>query len=466
MSRLRSAISWLLPSVAILGSCGWLGLVEPTEARYAEIAREMLASGNWLTPHLNGIPHFAKPPLAYWAAASGMALLGANEWGARLGVALAAAFVLWCTARMARQVGNALGPAFLASTVLFFALSHQLSTDMFLAAAVAGFYAAIFDPRSRGSLWPFVALGVGFMAKGPVLFVLTVAPVLLASWWARDASPARALANWRGWLLFAVIGLPWYLIVLSRTPGLLTYFLHHQLWERYTTTVHQRGGPVYYFLVVILVGALPWTLPALRAWRQAAREAGRRSITDSLLASWVVVPMVFFSFSGSKLPAYVLPLFPALAVLASSWPTPERSGKWLKIAFVLLAVEIALLAAATPFDSQIGSCRGIVEKLKEARRPGELVVEFGVFNAGVPFYLRETVRMIEVPRELTFGKPEVHALAFLTRREFARLVRTQGRAWVVGNGEAMEGMAIPLGFKATRVAGSGNQTLVLLEWVR
>ncbi|HYQ90001.1 MAG TPA: phospholipid carrier-dependent glycosyltransferase, partial [Candidatus Binatia bacterium] len=249
MNRLRAALAWLLPACGLIASCGWLGLIEPTETRYAEIAREMLASRDWLIPRLNGIPHFAKPPLAYWSAASGMAVLGVNEWGARLGAALAASFVLWCTARMARQAGGALAPAFLVSSVFFFALSHQLASDIFLAAAVAGFYAAILDPRTRASLWLFVALAVGFMAKGPVVLVLTVAPALLAAAWARDASPARALASWRGWLLFVVIALPWYLVVLIRTPGLWTFFFQRQIWERYATTVHQRGGPIYYFLI-------------------------------------------------------------------------------------------------------------------------------------------------------------------------------------------------------------------------
>jgi hypothetical protein len=93
-------------------------------------------------------------------------------------------------------------------------------------------------------------------------------------------------------------------------------------------------------------------------------------------------------------------------------------------------------------------------------------VEYGKFNAGVPFYLGETVPMLDVPRDLTFADSGARARAFLTRREFAGKVRTQGRAWVVGNKEAVEAMAIPLGFKASSVAGSGDQTLLLLEWVR
>jgi len=346
LTRWRSALAWLLPACGIILSCGWIGLIEPTETRYAEIAREMLKSGDWLIPRLNGIPHFHKPPIAYWATASGMALLGVNEWGARLGLALAAGFVLWCVARMAKVAGGALSPALLASSILFFVLAHQLASDMFLAAAVAGFYVAILDPGARQGVWPFVALAMGFMIKGPVVLVLTVAPVLLAALWVRDGTLVRWLASLRGWLLFALIALPWYILVLVRTPGLWTYLLQHQLWERYTTTVHQRGGPIYYFLGVLLVGALPWTWAALRRLVGAARAAtAQRSPTDAILASWVLLPLVFFSFSGSKLPAYVLPVFPALAVLASVWPSEARRGHWLRISLVLFAVFTAARSA-------------------------------------------------------------------------------------------------------------------------
>jgi len=463
LNRLRAALAWLLPACGLVASCGWLGLIEPTETRYAEIAREMLASRDWLIPRLNGIPHFAKPPLAYWSAASGMALLGVNAWGARVGVALAASFMLWCTARMAQRAGGALAPAFLVSSVLFFAVSHQLASDIFLAAAVAGFYAAMFDPRGRASLWPYVALAVGFMAKGPVVLILTVAPALLAAVWARDGSPARALASWRGWLVFAVIALPWYVVVLVRTPGLWTYFLHRQLWDRYATTLHQRGGPIYYFLVVVLVGALPWTFPALREWWHAAREARRRNLPDALLASWIGLPMVFFSFSGSKLPAYVLPLFPALALLASCWPKPERRGHWLRIALVTFAVLLALLAALTPFDSRLGSPRSLARSIQDLRRPGEHIVEYGVFNAGVPFYLGETIPMLEVGRDLEFEGSEASARFIITRGDLTRMVDTQGRAWVVGKEAAVTTLANALGLRATRRAGSGAQTLLALE---
>ena len=537
-----------MPAGGIVISCGWIGLIEPTETRYGEIAREMLASGDWFIPRLNGIPHFHKPPIAYWSAASGMALFGVNAWGARLGTALAAVVVLWCTARIAAHTREGtpgsntksalappvaaasaeatLAPILLASAALFFALSHQLSTDMFLAASVAGFYAALFDPRADRSLWPFVALGLGFMAKGPVVLLSTVAPVLAAAWWVRDGTTARRLMSWRGWVVFALIALPWYLAVVFETPGLLSYLLHHQLWQRYTTTIHQRGGPVYYFLAVILIGALPWTWAAVREWWRTTRRArAGRSFEDALLVTWILVPIVFFSFSGSKLPAYVLPVFPALAVLAArglsqtargaadsagfasaaastaalfllaaaieaaaffvARETPQPVSFWIPVHVATLALAAAgvessrgaplragslafvglflALVVAAPLDSKLGSPRALAQTLMKSRLAGEPVVEFGAFNAGVPFYLRETIPMLEVARDLEFDEDETRGRTLIQRPDLVRMVTARGRAWVIGDPSKVDRLANSLGLRASRVAGSGNQSLTLLE---
>src|SRR5258706_16242949 len=123
--------------------------MDPTETRSAEIASEMLASHDWLIPHLNGIPHFHKPPVPYWLSAAGMAIFGVNEWGARLAAALAAGFMLWCTARIARLAGGSLAPFPLGSSGLYFALSHHLGSDIFLAAPVAGFSLPVLGSQGR-----------------------------------------------------------------------------------------------------------------------------------------------------------------------------------------------------------------------------------------------------------------------------------------------------------------------------
>src|SRR5262249_4677758 len=219
---------WALLGALFLIPCGAIVVVETTEARYAEIAREMVATHDFLIPHLDGLPHFDKPPAAYWAMAPGVALLGHNEWGARISVVLAALLTLALTARIAAVVEaqDALATWILAASPLFFILFHLAAADPFVTAAVAGFHAAYLSQRR----WlPFVALGLGFLTKGPVAFVPTVLPLVAAAWWTRSWSALRPLASLRGWLIVLVLGLTWYVYIVLRVPGLPSYLLGSEL---------------------------------------------------------------------------------------------------------------------------------------------------------------------------------------------------------------------------------------------
>jgi 4-amino-4-deoxy-L-arabinose transferase-like glycosyltransferase len=522
---LRRTLLWAIPALAILGTIGTLGLLEPTETRYAEIAREMAAGGDYMTPRLNGIAHFHKPPLAYWAAAGGMALLGRNEWGARLGTALAAGFALWCLARLAlgidrRRDGGperapplrSMAPLLFGSMGLSFALSHELASDVFLAATVVWFHASILDGGKRRGYLPFVALAVGFMAKGPVVFVHTVVPLLVAALWTRNAGAARRLASGRGWALFAAIAFPWYLIESARTPGLLPYFLGNQIWERYATTIHQRGGPPTYFIVVVLAGALPWTAAALAGlWRDARAASREREFESALLVAWAVLPVVFFSTSGSKLPAYVLPEFAALALLAArALDERDRVALWggalslLALAVLIPALGPRLLAralgathaatlpipigasvaagalaaaavaclarrpswgavlgiaawcslwiGAKPLEGPLGSPKPIVGLLRDARDPEEPVVLYERFNAGVPFYLGEKVRLLEVPRELGFEDAASRTRVLVRPEDLPRLAAERGRVWILAPTGRVEPLAASVSLEATVMA--------------
>ena len=494
----RRTLAWALPALAFVLSSGVLGLVEPTETRYAEIGREMAVSGDWLTPRLNGISHFHKPPLSYWMIAGGIKLLGANEWGARFGAALAGAFLLWCVSRIARRVRGdgsheiVLAPIVLASAALAFALAHQLGSDIFLAATVAGWWAAFLDPDRRGGVLPWIALGAGFMVKGPVVLVHTIVPVLVAALWTRDRAALRPLGAWRGILLFLVLSLAWYAIEAIRVPGLAHYWLANQIWGRYATTVHHRPGPWYYFIAVVLVGMLPWTVPAVAgAWRECRQTARERDFPSAAVLVWALLPIVFFSTSHSKLPAYVLPEMPALALLATAalcgagrariWrvsaglflvaiaialevigpgalarlvgasftkmlPLPAAAhvavfsfgaagallllGRAVAGAAAALAAWLVLLIAAHSVEGAIGSPRQLAMLMRRARIGPEPVVEYQTFNAGIPFYLGEIVPMVDVPRELDFDTPDERSKAMLTDSEVRQLVEGHGRTWI------------------------------------
>lgn len=507
---------FLLAALALIVTAGVCGLFEPTETRYAEIAREMRASGDWLVPRLNGIAHFEKPPFAYWAAAAGMRVFGENNWGARIPVALASLLTLvfaWVAARR-RFAGVAAQPALvigtLATMALPFALGRTLATDPFLATAVAGFWALAPSPVA------IALLGLGFFIKGPVVFVFTLAPLLVAAAWGRNRGPLRLLAPGWSWALFAGIALPWFIVVSLRVPKLLGFFLGSELWQRYATHAHHREGAPWYFIAVIVGGALPWTGAVIAgiasAWRNRSQDAPR------LLLAWVIVPVAFFSLSGSKLPAYVLPCFPAIAMLAASGlQHAGRALRWTTAATLLALAACGLVAgpallaravgappgvaAALPalataglaswalgalfvgrggaaaatllvlagwlalafglahYESPLGSPRAFAELLQQHRGPGEPVVELRKFNAGLPFTLGETVRLLEVERDTRFTTSAERARVMITRDSLVALAQRSDRVWLLAPG--LEGAALShsLGLDYQRVATWRGSTL-------
>ena len=502
--------------------------MEPTDARYAEIGREMVASGDWLIPRLNGVTHLDKPPVAYWAAAAGMQVLGVNAAGARIGAALAAAFLFWAAACIARRAGVApresfLAPLVLASSALAFALSRLLATDIFLAAAVAAFYVAWLAPEGRGRLWMFVALGLGFLIKGPVVFVHTLLPLFVAALWRRDRGVLAGLGSRLGWAVFALVAFPWYVIVAEQTPGLLGWLLKKEIWLRYTSTVHHRPGPPWYFAAILVAGALPWTAAALDGLFRSARGAARSPTpAASALVAWAVVPVLFFSASGSKLPAYVLPELTAVAILAACALARSaclaRWGTASLFAALAIAIETAgpralaglvgaqhaatlplpplahvaaatfaagaiaaaarmpaaaaiaglaawygLLGGAHAIEGPLGSPVQVAGIMERTRQPGEPVIELGAFSAGLPFYAGATIPMVDVPRSEAFESPGTERRAFLDESALPALIRGSGRVWVYGPRDRAAREADTLGVRYEVVARTRNRELGLLE---
>jgi 4-amino-4-deoxy-L-arabinose transferase-like glycosyltransferase len=472
----------------------------------------MIATGDWMTPRLNGIPHYHKAPFSYWMAGGGMAALGLNEWGARIGLALAGAFALWGTSVIARRAfsnsdvddsgGSAmalLAPLVLASSLLFFVLSRQLASDAFLAASVVAFWVAHLSPKHREGVLPLAALGLGFFIKGPVILLHTLVPALAGAWLARDKAPLRSFKRVRGWLLFALIGLGWYVAEAIRVPGLTRYWLQNQLWERYATTVHHRSGPWYYFAAALVAGALPWTAAVAGGVWSDVKRATQLSYTRAALLAWLVLPPLFFSTSGSKLASYVLPEMPAVAILAA-W-TLRRGIAWARVsAAMLLALAIALeilgpgawsklesagggglpwplhlaavamaaaavslvtrrlalgaamtvaawllvIGAARTHEVELGIPRALVARLRTQIQSRDAVIEYRSFHAGLPFYLRRTIPMLEVPRELDFDAPAAEK-AMLSRDSAHTILTSHERVWIYAPAGATAPLATDLG---------------------
>jgi 4-amino-4-deoxy-L-arabinose transferase-like glycosyltransferase len=339
MKRLADpAVLWTFVIVAMFAWLGTRGLNEPDEGRYAEIAREMVASGDWLMPRLNGFEHLQKPPLLYWATAVSLRLFGVNEWAARLPSALAALGTLYLTWHIAAVL---FGPWVRTAAVLilvsmaeFVLLSRTLTPDMMLTFWIALSIACLVElvAGRRGPLWRigfFVAMGLGFLCKGPLaLLVPSAAAVSWQIGLRRRGGEAR-LGWGTGLPISIAIGASWFVFVALQHPALVQYFLGYELRDRLFSSVHGRSQPFWFFLPVLFGGVMPWTpllvavgFEAWRAWR--ARESV--AAESWLLGGWIVPPFVLLSLSGSKLATYVLPLFPPLALLMARWCATHADG--------------------------------------------------------------------------------------------------------------------------------------------
>ncbi len=326
-------------------------LANPDEGRYAEIPREMVATGDWVTPRLDGVNYFEKPPLVYWAVALELKLFGPGEGGVRAVPALAGlAGVLLAYAAGRRLWGRnaGLGAAgVLGTSALYMAFSHILLLDLAVAvlmsAALFCFLLGVREPPGAGrralfyGLYASAALAtltkglIGFLVTGAVMFLWLV---LLGQW-----KRLRPFYLPTGALLFLAIAAPWHLLANARNPGWAHFYFVYEQWERFqTTTGHDRFGPWWYFIPVVLLGLFPWVGFLWPAGRDALRGgwARRRENAEAwFLVIWAGFIFLFFSKSHSKLIPYILPVFPPLAVLIGAWlarqmesnsPAPLRGG--------------------------------------------------------------------------------------------------------------------------------------------
>ncbi len=338
-------------------------LAEPDEGRYAEIPREMLLSGDWVTPRLNFVKYFEKPPLVYWATALSFLAFGENEFAARLPSTLAALGTIALTAILA---ASAYGPstALLASTILatspFFAfMGIILTLDMSLTFAITLCYTATWLAYQRGHrplyrlTWIAAALGV--LIKGPVTAVLAFAgqaPFLLAHGGFRQL---RVAAEGKGILLAAAIAVPWFVLVSLANPEFVEFFVIDQHIARYLWK-NEHGQPLLFFIALVPAMMLPWSLAPLFQWREWRTRLSPRAWSPAtrLLVLWATVIIGFFSLSGSKLATYALPALPPIAILLArgmiATHTTESTSFFRNIAaaMFLLGVTAAVCGVVLP----------------------------------------------------------------------------------------------------------------------
>lgn len=359
---LATVLLALLLGLSFMGS---RSLFEPDEGRYTNVALTIADTDEWISlyRHPDSL-HFTKPPLTYWLIASSVKTFGFNTWAARLPIALAYIFSILMIYRLGKTFCRERPwlPALIFATSPFpFLASNYISTDFVLAAcetlAVLCFTQYALLKKSKywmDAMW--AGFGLAFLAKGPP-GLLPLLPIVVLLWQQKDL---KALARPVGFLAFMLIGVAWYGIVIQRHPGLLEYFIGHEVVARVADEGMQRNpewyGPLIVYLPVLLVGALPWLLAALLNRTSKADKATRLDSEPTVSGTqekrflwlWFLLPLLIFCLSRSRMPLYVLPLFtPFVLLLANalrSIPFDKRAtviliGTWI---FILLGLRFGL----------------------------------------------------------------------------------------------------------------------------
>jgi 4-amino-4-deoxy-L-arabinose transferase-like glycosyltransferase len=342
--------------VTLAGFCAYLfyfglgsfGLVGADEPRYAQIAREMLARHDWITPTLNGLPWLEKPALYYWSAMVSYKLFGVSDWAARLPSAVLATAMIAAMYGFVRrfQAGMQLDAALIAASfAAVIGFGRGASTDMPLAATLTLGLLAWYAWRQTGrKTWLaifYLMLALGTLAKGPVAPALAGAIIVVFALMQRSETRATQVIAETLWipgvLLFFAIALPWYVAVQMKTHQFFRVFILQHNLERFGTNLYRHQQPYWYYVPVFLLGALPWTVYVLAAIVAALRQPtsakpGQMWGTKGhslrvFLLIWIAAPLVVFTISQSKLPGYILPSVPPCALLLADWMGTRRGDR-------------------------------------------------------------------------------------------------------------------------------------------
>lgn len=435
-------IAWaLLVALVFIGLvrvAGNTALVDPDEGRNAEVAREMAVSGDFIVPHLNGLPYLDKPVMLFNAAALSIRALGATELAARLPTlvftfATMALVTTFGWRRFGRDTGLLAG-LMLATSPLVLAYSGIVIFDalmmFWVSAAAIAFHLRL---QGRGVGWclaGWAAAGLAVLTKGPVGLLL---PLLIGLGEALACRlPMRRLFHPAGIGLFVLLVLPWFLAVSLRHPEFPHYAFVRETFERVATDSMRRTAPFYYFLPILLGGAFPWSaLPLVGAgklpdfWRERA-QAYR---DEAFLLLWILLPTLFFTLSQSKRPGYILPVIPALVLLgariARDAPASIRHAVWIA-APVAAGLGATLFFAADTLSTRIDSTR-VAEALL-ASAPllgGGLLVAAVVALAGRRSLITATSGLALMPILLLLGSPPLFEAVGEQRsaRELSRAIQ-------------------------------------------
>jgi 4-amino-4-deoxy-L-arabinose transferase-like glycosyltransferase len=388
-AKMAARIGWMILIVATLYVCyfshlGAIGFVGPDEPRYAWIARDMVESGDWVTPRLYGKPWFEKPVLYYWGAALSMRLFGANEAAARLPSAISALLATLALAWLALRLYGAETARWLLlllpTTVGMIGFSHAAAPDMpfsgmltiamVCAAVVIGLIRDANSPVVLQTPWLALTLfgfflGLAVLAKGPAAIILCGGAVFFWALFTKRWRDAFRLLHPVAVASFCLTALPWYILCARRNPDFFRVFIIEHNFKRYLTPEFQHIQPFWHYAPVLLIAFLPWTAILLWTATTGSIQFWRRrriSANTVYFASWALFCIFFFSISKSKLPGYILPALPAIGTVMAgdlSRHLQQKIGhvRWLcmgiAITFVVLGVMTYRLNDRIPIMTDI-----------------------------------------------------------------------------------------------------------------
>ncbi len=497
----RFLIMIILFAVLLLAvNIGSRALWDPDEGRYAEMGREVLALNDWVTPHLNYHLYFEKPMMFTWMEAASQKAFGVNEAASRippLACGLGIVLLVWFLAkdqwgRRAALVSSVI----LITCVEFFVLCNSVDINMALAFFITASMVFFWLGQSHGKpvyyylMWVFA--GGAALTKGPVGLVLPALAVLLYIIVTKQFRLILQARPVSGFLLFLVVTLPWYILVCQKNPDFFNFFIINENLLRYTTTIHHRNQPFWYFIPVILGGFLPWTFLVPETIKRMGLS--RKNIPPFILylIIWFAVMFLFFTPSKSKLATYILPCFAPLSLLAgyAYRESDKKSGLSLNlISSLWLIISVALIVfqlfVPREFISNVdhpetlepifkcglwggltiiaGTLAAIVAGRKIGSIPGYAMLGLTLLLAGIlfagnwdnikstknilkdlpsdahlyayetyfqssTFYTRKPVRLVETIGELTFGQEHDKSMT-VDKEGFYRLMNKDNRVY-------------------------------------
>ncbi|NBX02729.1 MAG: glycosyltransferase family 39 protein [Alphaproteobacteria bacterium] len=420
--------------------------ITPSEARYIEIPRQMLVLGDWLTPHINGVPYFEKPPLFYWMQAAVMQFGGAGEFSGRLAtmlVVIATALVTFSIAQnlYGRRAGL-LSVLVLSTSLLGYGLSRIVMLDapvtLFLTFALGAFLIAqnTNDSKKQRCLYHvmYISAALAMLTKGLLGIVI---PGLVIGAWIVLTRKWKLLASVRlvsGLLIFVAIAAPWHVLMQMQHPEFFNFYFIHEHFTRYLSDGHRRTAPWWFFIAVTFAGLVPWVFFAWGALGQAFKN--RADDKTLFLLLWILLPLIFFSTSHSKLVPYIFPIFPPLAIiighyLAALWEKEKWQRIIKAIALVIVGIEMAANFIAPRFDSR--TIKPLADELNKTLKADDIVVAYESYWQDLPVYLNRNVMVAGWQGELKFGVdnfPQTHGWMVSNSEFWTRCAEAKNEVYV------------------------------------